>query len=258
MKFIYTPVKKIILTIFLVSFIFIFSFGIFIGNKYGESIPVLNQKKLVPIYSVNRDDKLVAITLDGTWGAEKTDQILEILREEEVKISFFFAGYWLEKYPDVVKKIAAEGHEIENHTFTHPHCKSLSKDKLIDELESTSDLVEKLIGKRPKYFRPPFGEYNNNVIKTSNDLGYQVIQWTIDSHDWMEPGVDYIVDRVMSNVKSGDIILMHNNAPDTPEALGKIIPELKEKGFKIVPLSKMVYKDNYYVETYTGRQIKTK
>ncbi|MFW6281945.1 MAG: polysaccharide deacetylase family protein [bacterium] len=256
MKFIYTPIKKMILTVFLVCFIFIFSFGVFIGNKYGDSIPVINQKKLVPIYSVNRNDKLVAITLDGTWGAENTDQILKILREEDVKISFFFAGYWLEKYPDVVKKIAIEGHEIENHTYTHPHCNSLSKDKLVEELESTSDLIEKMIGKRPRYFRPPFGEYNNNVIQTSNELGYQVIQWTIDSHDWMEPGVDYIVDRVMNNVKSGDIILMHNNAPDTPEALKKIIPELKNRGFNIVPLSKMVFKENYYIESYTGRQIK--
>ena len=144
------------------------------GNKYGEAIPVLNQR-LVPIYKVARDDKRIAITLDGTWGADYTEEILQILRENDVKITFFFAGYWLEKYPDILKKIAAEGHEIGNHSYTHPHFNQLSKEKIKEELESTSDLIEKLIGKRPVYFRPPFGEYNNNVIKTVTELGYQVI-----------------------------------------------------------------------------------
>ncbi|MEJ6951540.1 polysaccharide deacetylase family protein [Natronospora cellulosivora (SeqCode)] len=257
MRFVFAVNKRIIFLSSLIIIVLVFALGFFIANRYNQVIPTSKQK-LVPIYSVDRNDNYIAITLDGTWGAERTDEILAILREENINISFFFAGYWLERYPDAVKKIAAEGHEIENHTYTHPHCNSLSKDKLIEELESTSDLIEKLAGKRPSYFRPPFGEYNNNVIKTSNELGYQVIQWTIDSHDWMEPGVDYIVDRIMTNVKSGDIILMHNNAPDTPEALRKIIPQLKERGFKIVPLSDMVYKDNYYIESYTGKQISRK
>ncbi|MFW5981391.1 MAG: polysaccharide deacetylase family protein, partial [bacterium] len=194
--------KRIILVFTGLLLVFMFSFGFLLGNRFGEAIPVINQK-LVPIYSVDRDDNKISLTLDGTWGADKTDEILSILREENIKLSFFFAGYWLERYPDVVKKIAAEGHHIENHTFTHPHCNSLSKERLTEELESTSDLIEKLTGKRPRYFRPPFGEYNNNVIQTSNQLGYQVIQWSIDSHDWMEPGVDYIVDRILSNIKSG-------------------------------------------------------
>ena len=223
------------------------------GNKYGEAIPVLNQR-LVPIYKVARDDKRIAITLDGTWGADYTEEILQILRENDVKITFFFAGYWLEKYPDILKKIAAEGHEIGNHSYTHPHFNQLSKEKIKEELESTSDLIEKLIGKRPVYFRPPFGEYNNNVIKTVTELGYQVIQWSIDSLDWMEPGVDKIVERVLQ-AESGDIILMHNNAPETSAALRRIIPIFKERGYEIVPLSELVYKDNYYIESHSGRQV---
>ena len=164
------------------------------------------------------------------------------MREHNVKITFFFAGYWLEKYPDLVRKIAAEGHEIGNHSYTHPHFNQLSKEKIREELESTSDLIEKLIGKRPVFFRPPFGEYNNNVIRAANELGYQVIQWSIDSLDWMEPGVDKIVQRVLQ-AESGDIILMHNNAPETPAALRQLIPLFRERGYKIVPCQ------NWFIRT---------
>lgn len=254
MKFILTPGKKYFIVFSIFFLFFIFLSGFLLGNKYGEVIPVLNQR-LVPIYEVARDDKMISITLDGTWGANYTEEILQILKENNVKITFFFAGYWLEKYPELVKKIALDGHEIGNHTYTHPHCNSLSRKELEKELESTSDLIEKLIGKRPQFFRPPFGEYNNRVIRTCNDLGYQVIQWSLDSLDWQEPGVDYIIKRISDNVKSGDIILMHNNAPDTPAALKSLLPSLKKRGFKIVPLSKLVYKDNYYIESHSGRQV---
>lgn len=253
MDLILTPGKKIILGFALGIFIVVFSFGFLLGNKYGEAIPVLNQR-LVPIYSVARDDNLVSITLDGTWGADYTEDILAILRENDIKITFFFAGYWLEKYPEIVKKIASEGHEIGNHSYTHPHFNQLSNEEIEKELESTSDLIEDLIGKRPRFFRPPFGEYNNNVIKTINDLDYQIIQWSIDSLDWMEPGVDKILERVLK-AESGDIILMHNNAPETPEALKTIIPDLKKRGYKIVPLSELVYSGNYFIESHSGRQV---
>lgn len=255
MRFILTPSKKYIILITTVLLIIIFSFGFLMGNKYGEVIPVLN-RRLVPIYKVDRDDNKISITLDGTWGANYTEEILEILDENDVKITFFFAGYWLEKYPELVKKIAAEGHEIGNHSYTHPHCNSLSREELTKELEKTTDLIEKLIGKRTSLFRPPFGEYNNRVIETATGLGYKVIQWSLDSLDWQEPGTDYIVKRILNKVNSGDIILMHNNAPDTPGALRILIPELKKRGYEIVQLSKLIYHDNYYIESHSGLQVK--
>lgn len=255
MKWILTPSKKYILGSIIILLVIIFASGFMLGNKYGESIPVLNQR-LVPIYKVDRLDNKIAITLDGTWGADYTEEILNILDENNIDITFFFAGYWLKKYPDLVKKIAVEGHEIGNHSYTHPHFNSLNTEKMTAELEKTSDLIEDIIGKRPDLFRPPFGEYNNRVIRISNALGYQVVQWSIDSLDWMEPGVDAIVNRIMKDVNPGDIILMHNNAPDTPEALRRIIPQLQKKGLKIVPLSELIYKDNYYIESHSGLQRK--
>ncbi|ACL69552.1 polysaccharide deacetylase family protein [Halothermothrix orenii] len=249
--------KKSILGLGLLFFISVFTIGFFAGDKYGDVIPVLN-KRLVPIYKVDRVDKKISITLDGTWGANYTEELLDIFEENDVKVTFFFAGYWLEKYPDLVKKIAVEGHDVENHTYTHPHCNSLSPEQIEDELERTSDLIEELIGKRPRFFRPPFGEYNNKVIETATGLDYQVVQWSLDSLDWQEPGVQYIVDRILNNVTSGEIVLMHNNAPHTPEALRILIPELKKRGFKIVPLSELVYKDNYYIQSHSGLQVRQK
>ena len=243
--------KKIVVVILII----VFFCGLLVGDKWGNSIPVLS-KRLVPIYKVKRDDMKIAITLDGTWGADNTERLLKILKKEDINISFFFAGYWLEKYPDLVQKIALAGHEIENHTFTHPHCTKLSSAEISKELKRTSDLIEELIGKKPAFFRPPYGDYNNTVIETSRNEGYQVIQWSIDSLDWQEPGVDFIVKRILENVSTGDIILMHNNAPDTPEALERLIPALKKKGFEIVPLSKLVYKNNYIIHSHNGLQEK--
>jgi polysaccharide deacetylase family sporulation protein PdaB len=251
MKFIVTGGRKITLAILLIVFVI----GFLSGDHFGAAIPVLNQRS-VPIYNVDRNDKKISITLDGTWGADYTDEILNILKNNDIETTFFFAGYWLEKYPNLVKKIAREGHEIGNHTFTHPHCNSLSKEKFRKELKKTSALIEKLIGKRPIYFRPPYGEYNNQVINIANEVGYQAVQWSLDSHDWMEPGVEYIIDRIMDNVSSGNIILMHNNAPDTPEALKKLIPKLRKKGYEIVPLSELIYKDNYIIRSHNGLQVK--
>ncbi|MFW6270820.1 MAG: polysaccharide deacetylase family protein [Bacillota bacterium] len=247
--------KKLFLVILLVIILLSFGSGFFMGNKYGKVVPVLNNR-LVPIYRVDRNDKKIAITLDGTWGAEYTEEILDILDEYNLKITFFFAGYWLEKYPELVKEIARRGHEIGNHTYTHPHCNDLSRSQLEKELEDTSQLIEDLTGKRPRFFRPPFGEYNNRVIETAEELGYQVIQWSLDSLDWQEPGSNYIFERILEKVSSGDIILMHNNAPDTPEALKKLIPKLNKQNYEIVPLSELVYKNNYSIQSHNGLQVK--
>lgn len=221
-----------------------------IGNKV---VSVVSQKR-VPIYKVDVPDKRIAITIDGVWGAEKTPRILDIFDKHNVKITFFFGGYWLEKYPDMVREIISRGHEIGNHTYTHPHCNSLTPNQLKKELEQTSLLIQELTGKWPQFFRPPFGEYNNQVIRICEEENYQVIQWSIDSLDWKEPGVHFIVKRVLDNVGSGEIVLMHNNGKHTADALEILVPRLIEMGYKIVPLSQLVFRDNYYIETHSGVQ----
>lgn len=231
-----------------------FVMGMLIGDVRERIETVAGSKRLVPIYQVDTPEKKIAITIDGVWGAERTPRLLDIFAKNNVRITFFFGGYWVEKYPDVLKTIVAKGHEIGNHTYTHPHCNSLGREQLRNELRSTSDLIEKITGKRPRFFRPPFGEYNNQLIEVCKEEQLQVIQWSIDSLDWKEPGVHFIVKRVLDNVKPGAIILMHNNGVHTPDALEILVPRLIQMGYKIVPLSELVYQNDYYIENHSGMQ----
>ncbi len=154
----------------------------------------------------------------------------------------------------MVKRIVDEGHEIGNHSFTHPNCSQLSREKFREELTSTTDLIYALTETRSCYFRPPFGDYSNMVIEVGQEEDHQVIQWSIDSLDWKSPGVDFIVKRVLDQVSPVDIILFHNNGEHTLEALQILIPKLLADDYKIVPLSELVYKDNYYIESHSGLQ----
>jgi peptidoglycan/xylan/chitin deacetylase (PgdA/CDA1 family) len=154
----------------------------------------------------------------------------------------------------MAKKIVEHGHEIGNHTYSHPHLNSLNKVEIKEELIRNQELIENLLGEQPKLFRPPFGEYSNKVINVAKELGFQTIQWSIDSLDWKEPGANTIVSRISKKVGPGDIILMHNNGVHTADALEVLIPKLKDKGYKIVKLSELVYSDNYYIESHSGVQ----
>ncbi|AGB40686.1 putative xylanase/chitin deacetylase [Halobacteroides halobius DSM 5150] len=250
--------KYDLLILCLILSISFFLLGLTVDNSYLQEAIKVNSERLVPIYKVNTDQKKVAITLDGMWGAKKTPQLLQIFRKYDVKITFFFGGNWLEENPNLVKEIAASGHEVENHSYTHPHMTKLGVNSIKKELQRTSELIEKLTGEKPNLFRPPFGEYDNQLIKTCRNLGYHVIQWSIDSLDWKDVSADFIVNRVLKNVSSGDIILMHNNGANTPQALEKLIPKLQQKGYEIVPVSELIYQENYYIEPHNGLQKKVR
>lgn len=212
------------------------------------------EKRLLPIYYVETPDKKISISFDATWGAERTPKILEILKEYDIKTTYFVTGIWIEEYPELVKKIAEEGHEIGNHTDSHPHLNQLSAEQIQDELKQVEDTVYELTGKRTKLFRPPFGEYNNNVIKTVNNMGYKAIQWSIDSLDWKNLSKDAIYKRVTANPHNGAIILFHNDGLNTPDALPSIIEFYTENGYEIVPISKLIYKKNYTIDPNSGAQ----
>ena len=168
-------------------------------------------KKKLPIYSVETDKKQVAISFDAAWGIDDTGAILQILSEEDIIATFFVCGYWVEKYPEIVQQVYDAGHEIGNHGATHAHVAQLSKEQLIKEIKDAHDIVKETIGLDMIYFRPPYGEYNNNVIETAEELGYKTIQWSVDSHDWMDKSVEYEVNQVLNNknLQNGTIILFH-------------------------------------------------
>ncbi len=383
--------------------------------------------RLVPVYKVERDDNKIALTIDGAWGSAKTEELLALMKKYDVKTSFFFAGRWLEANQDLVEKILSEGHNIYNHSYTHPHFNSLSREEIEEELLKTEKLItrlrekilkekmekekilieqrnvseneasesakkiekrfnlpsqfeiaitedylknlskktdlkeinriflecapcatdliyqhnelaeyglnfqpnshfyespidfeeylaikntdneaenniennemkdngiegkEKILEKNQdevmnnspdnrgnsdkgqeidslieikrenpvKLFRPPYGEYNDFVVKTARELDYQIIQWSLDSHDWMDPGEDYVVNRIKTNVESGDILLFHNNAPNIISILERLIPYLKER-YELVQIEELIYHDQYIIRSFDGLQYSIK
>lgn len=222
----------------------------------GGIIAVMAPQRMVPIYYVDTAEKKIAISFDASWGAEYTPGILEILHENNIKTTFFLTGFWIEKYPDMVKKIAAAGHELGNHTFTHPHLNTLDKEGIKKELERVHFALKDLWGKEPNLFRPPFGEYSNKVIEAAGELGYLTIQWSVDSLDWKDLSEAAIIQRVTEKIHPGAIVLFHNNGRYTADALPEIIAFAKENGYQIVPISELLYKDNYYIDSNDGAQRK--
>ncbi|MDR1913148.1 MAG: polysaccharide deacetylase family protein [Clostridiales bacterium] len=212
-------------------------------------------RRKLPIYSVETPEKKVAISFDAAWGAEDTDKLLSILNQYDVKATFFLCGYWVDKYSEQVKKIYDLGHEIGNHSKTHAHGGQLSLEQNKAEIMGCHEKVKNLLGIDMNVYRPPYGEYNNTVIQAAEELKYFPIQWDVDSHDWMNKGVDYEINRVLNNknLRNGSIILFHNDAKDTPTALPIILKGLKDKGYTIGPVSDLIYKENYKLDT-AGRQ----
>ena len=218
------------------------------------SKPAKEGKKL-PIYSVERPDNKLSISFDAAWGADDTDTLLNILKENDVLATFFLCGTWVDKYPEDVKKIAEAGHDIANHGNKHAHGAKLNLEQNKAEIQGCHDKIKAVTGIEANLFRPPYGEYNNTVITAAEELNYFTVQWDVDSHDWMKKGVEYEVNQVLKhkNLRSGSIILFHNDAENTPKTLDTIIKGLKAKGYELVPISQLIYTEDFEID-HTGRQ----
>lgn len=229
--------------------------AVFLGN-YG-SLRVDNQVngRKLPIYSVETKEKKVALSFDAAWGNEDTQLLLDILAKYQVRVTFFMTGGWVENYPEDVKKIAAAGHDLGNHSENHKNMSQLSDRECQEELRKVHEKVKALTGKEMHLFRPPYGDYDDHVITNAAACGYQTIQWSIDSLDWKNYGVDSIIEKVTQHkeLKNGAIILMHNGAKFTAKALPTVIETLQEEGYQLVPISELIYEEPYYLDV-TGRQ----
>ena len=210
-----------------------------------EAVTTATTDRVIPIYCVDTDKKICSISFDAAWGNEQTDGLLDTLDKYKVKTTFFLVGSWAEKYPESVKEIAKRGHDVGNHSATHAHMTQISSEDMLTELENCNNKIEKLTGKRPTLFRPPYGDYDNNVVNTVMSLDMYCVQWNIDSLDWKDPSVDQIVQNCTSKLQPGSIILLHNGATNTPEALPKVIEAIHAQGYKIVPISKILPKGKY-------------
>ena len=209
--------------------------------------------KKVPVYAVDTQEKQVAISFDAAWGADKTQGIIDILKEYGAGATFFLVGFWTDKYPDLVKQINDQGFEIGTHSKTHPDMTKISRDAAKQELVESIKLIEDITKKKVELFRPPYGAYNNTLIDVSEECGVIPIQWDVDSLDWKGISAEQITTRILNGVKNGSIILCHNNSDHILEALPMVLDRLVKKGYKITSVGDLVYKENYIVDR-TGLQ----
>ena len=207
----------------------------------------------LPIYCVQRDQKMASLSFDAAWGNEDTQQLIDILAKYNVKVTFFVVGDWVDKYPESVKALHDAGHEVMSHSAHHDHFNALSADQIAADLKLSCDKIEGVTGVRPTLFRPPYGEYDDHVITTTRAAGLEPIQWDVDSLDWKDLSAADITKRVTTKIQPGSIVLFHNAAKHTPEALPGILENLIGQGYTLVPISELILPGSYTID-HTGRQ----
>jgi peptidoglycan/xylan/chitin deacetylase (PgdA/CDA1 family) len=185
---------------------------------------------------------LVALTFDAGSVDGPASTILDILRANKLHVTFFLTGQWLQTYPDLARQVAADGHELANHTYYHPDLTLLSAEQITWELEYTNALIEANLGRTSKpWFRPPFGARDQRVLDLARDLGYRSIYWTLDSGDWRNTATGpAVLARVLKNVGPGDIVVHHVAAEATAEVLPQIIAGIQANGWRIVTVSELM------------------
>lgn len=227
--------------------------GLIIGSV---QIRASTNRKL-PIYCVETDKKQIAISFDAAWGNDDTQTLIDILKEYDVPATFFVVGAWVDKYSESVEALHKAGHQIQNHSNTHPHMPQLSKQQMTSEIEACNDKIAAITGVRPTLLRPPYGDYDNCLIEAVESCDMKTIQWSVDSLDWKDSAnAESICRRVTSKVTNGSIVLFHNDADHTPEALPEILKCLKGEGYEFVFINDLILKDGYTID-HTGKQCKT-
>ncbi len=212
--------------------------------------------RLLPVYCVESNKKTVALTFDAAWGSDKTANILQTLQKHNIKATFFLVGFWVDKNPELTKEIFAQGHQIGSHSNTHPDMAKLSKEKLGQELDESCKKICMATGQeKVEVFRPPFGSYNNELIRQCQNRNLQAIQWNIDTLDWKGISGNQICANVFKKLCPGSIILCHNNSDNILQALEPLILGLKSRGYTFETVGNLLIKSNFRIDN-TGKQIK--
>lgn len=223
--------------------IIFFTFNVFATDK---GRPYYEEKGYV-LWDIKTEDKIVAITFDDGPHPKYTEEILDVLEKHQTKATFFALGQHAEKHPDIILRESNDGHEVGNHTYSHSRFKTSKH--LKQELIDTNEVIYGITGTYPKLFRPVEGNYNDRLINIAVEQNFKVIMWSWhqDTEDWKNPGVQKIVEKVLTGTKPGDVILFHDgggNRTQTVQALEKIIPELKQQGYEFVTVSELMNKSN--------------
>lgn len=211
-------------------------------------------QRQLPVYCVQRDDRKIAISFDAAWGNEDTEKLIDILSRYDVHTTFFVVGDWAEKYPESVKALHEAGHEVMSHSSHHDHFSMMSANDIALDLQDANRKIAACTGIEPTLIRCPYGEYDDHVIQAVKNQQMTAIQWSVDSLDWKGISAGEIFDRVVKRVESGSIVLFHNAAEHTPEALPRILDWLHSQGYTIVPVSELLL-DGPTTIDHTGKQI---
>ena len=207
-----------------------------------EDYTALISGGLKPIQSVQTLDDKLALTFDISWGETIPTLVLDILKEQGVEATFFVSGPWVGNHPELAKRIVEDGHQLESLGYQHLNLSQYEKEAVQECITKAHDIIKEVTGIECKFFRPPFGDYDDLVIETAMELGYTVVTWDTDSRDWLKPGVDQITRRVLAKAHPGDIILMHasDGATQTHSALPTIVSNLRERGFELLTLDDLL------------------
>lgn len=192
-----------------------------------------------PVYQGSELFREVALTVNVFWGEEYIPQMLDILRQNKVKATFFLGGTWVRQNPELAARIAREGHEIGSHGYSHPHPDQLSTDGNLKDIQKAEEVIHTTTGVRPRLYAPPYGERGPAVLQAADSASYTTILWSVDTVDWQLPPPGVITQRVADKVHNGAIILMHPTAP-TVNALPVMLEKFKKEGYQPVTVSRLL------------------
>ncbi len=195
----------------------------------------------MPLFYVRPAGKAVTLTFDISWGSQTAPRVLSILKEQGVKATFFLSGPWSKHHPEIVRAIVAGGHEIASHGQEHENLSRFDKGGIVQNIASAHRILKEVSGREARFFRPPNGDYDDLVVDTARELGYETVIWSVDSLDWKNPGADYMTRRVLDQAFPGAIILFHasDSSRQVHQALPAVIRGLRERGYKLVTLGEL-------------------
>lgn len=200
------------------------------------------QPNLRPIYSAKTEEKVISLTFDISWGKKMAPKVLDVLKQEKVKATFFLSGPWAKNHAELVQRIHADGHQIESHGQEHVDLNTLGRERAAKNIAAAHTILQELTGRGPTYIRPPNGAFNKESVQAAKDLGYATVIWSVDSLDWKNPGVDTIINRSVKLTHPGAILLMHasDSCKQTDQALPSVIKQLRDQGYKFVGLDELI------------------
>lgn len=199
----------------------------------------LDQLPPSPIYKGHPEKQQVSFLINVAWGNEYLPDMLETLKSHHVSATFFLEGRWVQNNPDLAKMIADAGHEVGNHSYTHPKMEQLSAQKTREEIKRTTEVIKATTEEQVKWFAPPSGGYRDETVKIAAEEKLGTVMWTVDTIDWQKPPADVLIQRVLSKIDNGSMVLMHPTA-STAQAMDNLIKGIEAKGLEIVSVSELL------------------